>query len=162
MPSAAYPSLVGNCDQWFVDYIILDTNRTDGDTIYHDVAFQYPIDFKIDNYQSVPYKHYLEHYNESNFFNQNCLMNYRNNDNQNRTINSLNIIFKQKEGLLPDDTLFFGSSNLPARTNFELSKEDINYLYPETSYDEMNFEMQVVLDLNTIDFRKFLIIYLIN
>ena len=39
------PSMVGNCDIWNIDYILLDMNRNGADTIYRDVAFR--LAFKI-------------------------------------------------------------------------------------------------------------------
>ncbi|MBN2891667.1 MAG: T9SS type A sorting domain-containing protein [Bacteroidales bacterium] len=150
MPTNAYPSLVGNCDQWFVDYIYLDKNRSASDTVYHDVAFQYPIQFKIDDYQSIPYAHYLDNVAKG-VLNQNYLVNFRNNDITTRDIDSLYIIFEQKLDLLENDTLFLGSYTFPSFNAFELVENDVNYQYPVSSYDEMNFTLRTHLITNTYD-----------
>lgn len=54
------PSLVGNSDHWHLDYVILDKNRPDNDTIYTDVAFTRPLRSLLDEYEAMPWKHFLE------------------------------------------------------------------------------------------------------
>lgn len=150
MPSNSYPSLVGNCDHWFVDYIYINRNRTDADTIRRDIAFIYPIDYKIDDYHTIPYSHYLENVN-NNVFEHNYLINFRNNDVNNRDIDSMYIVFEQKEDLLENDTLYLGSSSFPGFNNFDLESDNFNFPYPETTYDEMNFSLKTKLVTDSYD-----------
>jgi hypothetical protein len=37
------PSMIGNCDQWNIDYVYLDRNRNSADTSLPDVAFRTPL-----------------------------------------------------------------------------------------------------------------------
>ncbi|MBK5284299.1 MAG: T9SS type A sorting domain-containing protein, partial [Bacteroidia bacterium] len=54
-----YASLSGMLDQWNLDYIRLDRNRSASDTsIINDVAFVKRSLSVLNNYQSVPYPHY--------------------------------------------------------------------------------------------------------
>jgi len=49
----------GNSDQWNVDFIRLDTNRTINDTIILDLAISENATSLLKNYQSIPWKHYI-------------------------------------------------------------------------------------------------------
>ncbi len=56
------PSIVGNCDQWNIDYVLLDKNRNAGDTIYADVAFRYPLRSLLNTHEAMPWKQFKEIY----------------------------------------------------------------------------------------------------
>ena len=53
-----YANLSGNLDHWNIDYVILDQNRTYLDTIQDDAAMLYHTYSLVNDYQSVPWKHY--------------------------------------------------------------------------------------------------------
>ncbi len=53
-----YGSLAGNLDHWHVDYVYLNENRPPNDSIFLDVAFQYESYGVLNNYTSMPWKHY--------------------------------------------------------------------------------------------------------
>lgn len=65
-----YADLVGNLDNWHIDYIQLRSSPGfgEGDTIINDVAWSLPINTLLDTYTSVPWKHY------NNLVNQNAKM----------------------------------------------------------------------------------------
>ena len=48
----------GNCDQWNIDYIRLDLNRTQNDLYPNDVAFVSPSISSLKEYQSMPWKQF--------------------------------------------------------------------------------------------------------
>jgi len=54
------PSIVGNCDQWNLDYIYLDRLRNSGDTVFTDVAFRTPVRSLLKNYEAMPWKQFLQ------------------------------------------------------------------------------------------------------
>jgi hypothetical protein len=54
------PSIVGNCDQWNLDYIFLNTFRNPGDTIFTDVAFRAPLRSLLKNHEAMPWKQFLQ------------------------------------------------------------------------------------------------------
>ena len=56
------PSLIGNCDIWNIDYVLLDKNRNSGDTIFHDVAFRKPIRSLLKTHESMPWKQFKKIY----------------------------------------------------------------------------------------------------
>ena len=46
--------LLGNADQWNIDYVLLDLNRRQNDTASRDIAFVCPPASLLQNYQSMP------------------------------------------------------------------------------------------------------------
>lgn len=49
------PSMAGNCDIWNIDYVLLDKNRNNADTILHDVAMTLPVRSVLKSYESMPW-----------------------------------------------------------------------------------------------------------
>jgi hypothetical protein len=93
------PSISGNCDQWNIDYVILDKNRDAGDTIYADVAFTHPLRSLLNNYEAMPLKQFKEIY--ANEMDTAINIIYRNNDiitrNVTRNFEIWNIYENKKE-----------------------------------------------------------------
>jgi len=54
------PSNQSNNDQWNVDYVYLNYNRSKGDTTYRDIAFSQPAPSFLKDYQVMPYPQYRE------------------------------------------------------------------------------------------------------
>lgn len=54
----AVPGLKTNSDHWNIDYIFLDENRSMSDTTYNDVVFSQRIGSVLENYSTVPWKHF--------------------------------------------------------------------------------------------------------
>ena len=52
--------MVSNCDQWNVDYVLLDRNRKAGDTIFADVAFRLPLRSLLKTHEAMPWKQFLQ------------------------------------------------------------------------------------------------------
>jgi len=48
----------GNVDHWNIDYIILDRNRSRGDTVHRDVAISNTIPSMLQDYESIPWDHF--------------------------------------------------------------------------------------------------------
>ena len=46
--------IAGNCDQWNIDYILLDRNRSVNDSIYRDIAFVEKAPSMLKKYQAMP------------------------------------------------------------------------------------------------------------
>jgi hypothetical protein len=42
-PNLSDPSMIGNCDIWNIDYVLLNSNRNDADTVFADVAMTLPL-----------------------------------------------------------------------------------------------------------------------
>jgi hypothetical protein len=56
------PSGSGNADQWNLDHVKLDKNRTVNDTILHDVALTLPLRSLIKGYEALPLQHFRQAY----------------------------------------------------------------------------------------------------
>ncbi|MCK4920744.1 MAG: T9SS type A sorting domain-containing protein [Bacteroidales bacterium] len=59
----------GNWDHWHIDYIVLDKNRNQADTVFRDVSFVRGISSMIKDYEAIPWAHlqsaYIEQYSGS-------------------------------------------------------------------------------------------------
>lgn len=53
-------SYIGNCDQWNIDYVYLDRNRTFEDTARRDLAFVDPAPSMLKHYQAMPARQFRQ------------------------------------------------------------------------------------------------------
>lgn len=54
------PSWLSNCDQWNIDNVYINKNRSASDTIFEDIAMLYPVKSVLKNrLESMPWKHFL-------------------------------------------------------------------------------------------------------
>ncbi|MEA3450670.1 MAG: T9SS type A sorting domain-containing protein [Bacteroidota bacterium] len=150
MPLNSKPSLVSNCDYWFVDYIYLNKNRTENDTIRKDIAFQNVVDFKFNDYQQIPYSHYKN----TSVLNHNFFLKFRNNDNKLRTVDSMYFVFHDNKQVLENDTLFLGSSNFGEFNNFYRSGDNVSFQFPNTSAEYLDFNLETKLVTDSYDSIK--------
>lgn len=60
----------GNCDQWHIDYIRLNVNRTFDDYYPDDIAFVEPTTSFLHTYQAMPWSHFRASYMKDNFENK--------------------------------------------------------------------------------------------
>jgi len=125
--SQNFASLVSNCDFWYVDYIYLDRNRYSADTIFSDIALQYPMQWHFDAYTALPFEHFNEY---ESIINKKLFIQFRNNDGVARTIDSLYIVFSNEQDNSIIDTLFVGSYSFPPYGNFFVNNEQVNYQFP--------------------------------
>lgn len=78
------PSMLGNCDHWNIDYVLLDLNRNAGDTLMRDVAFRTPMRTVLKTHEAMPWKQFRQVYlQEMGAF---IPVKYRNNDNITRNV----------------------------------------------------------------------------
>jgi hypothetical protein len=60
--STGDPAMLGNGDQWNLDYILLNKNRNNADTVLADVAFTLPVRTILNTYESMPWKQFRQVY----------------------------------------------------------------------------------------------------
>ena len=72
------PSMAGNCDIWNIDYLLLDSNRNQGDTVFSDVAFRLPVRSLLKNYEAMPWKQFRQVFLQE--MGSSISVHYRNND----------------------------------------------------------------------------------
>jgi len=52
------PGIIGNADQWSIDYVYLDRGRNEADTVLRDVSFTSPLRSVLLNYESMPWEQF--------------------------------------------------------------------------------------------------------
>src|SRR5512133_204824 len=52
------PSMVGNCDIWNIDYVLLDKNRNAADTTFADVAYTLPLRSLLKSHEAMPWRQF--------------------------------------------------------------------------------------------------------
>lgn len=72
------PSRSGTADQWNIDHVYLDRNRSQHDTIIHDVAMTLPLRSLIKEYEAMPWKHFRQAF--LSLMSPALTFRYRNND----------------------------------------------------------------------------------
>lgn len=60
LPTQMYPNDRSNMDQWNIDYVYLDTNRSLDNDNYPTVSFTHNSPTFLKRYRTMPYKHYKE------------------------------------------------------------------------------------------------------
>jgi len=143
-------SMVSNCDFWFIDYVRLNMNRTPTDLNLPELALQYPLRFKIDDYDMMPYEHYKNAVTKHTF-NHSYSIKYRNNDSKIRLIDSLYLIFKEKNNVISDTKLSLGTYNVPANQNIKTEAKNITFSFPILNNNSLDFNIETVIITNTLD-----------
>ena len=78
-PNLNDPAMLGNSDQWNLDYILINKNRNEADTIFHDVALRYPNRSLLKTHEAMPWKQFNQVYLQE--MGSSIPIHYRNNDN---------------------------------------------------------------------------------
>jgi hypothetical protein len=141
------PSMVGNCDQWNIDYVLLDKNRNGGDTIFYDVAMTLPMRSVLKNHEAMPWKQYREI--ELQEMGSSVPIHYRNNDTIIRNVtrnfeiwdvydNSVSYIFSA------------GATNIGPLTSVDYNANMV-YSFNSTNNDSALFRITAVLKTDEFD-----------
>jgi hypothetical protein len=77
-PNVNDQSMTGNCDHWNIDYVFLDKNRNEGDTVFPDVAFRKPFRSLLKNHEAMPVRQFNQIYLQE--MGASIPIKYRNND----------------------------------------------------------------------------------
>jgi hypothetical protein len=144
------PSMVGNCDQWNVDYILIDKNRNAGDTIFPDVAFTLPMRSVLKNHEAMPWKQYREI--ELQEMGSSVPIHYRNNDTITRNVtrnfeiwdvyaNSVSYLFSA------------GATNINSLTSVNYNA-DIVYSFNSANNDSAQFRITALLKTDEFDRKE--------
>jgi hypothetical protein len=83
-PNQNDPSIVGNCDNWNIDYVLIGKNRNAGDTIFNDVALTLPVRSVLKTHEAMPWRQFREV--ELQEMGSSILIHYRNNDTITRNV----------------------------------------------------------------------------
>jgi Secretion system C-terminal sorting domain len=97
-PNISDPSMVGNCDIWNVDYVLLNKNRNQADTVFADVALTLPLRSLLKTHEAMPWKQFKHvslqemgsaipvHYRNNDTITRNITRNFEIRDVYNNTV----------------------------------------------------------------------------
>jgi len=140
------PSMVGNCDIWNIDYVLLDKSRNAGDTIFADVAFRLPLRSLLKTHEAMPWKQFRQVYLQE--MGSSISVNYRNNDEIIRNVTRDFEIWDVYKNLQSD---FFsaGATNIDPFTSVGYNA-DLVYTFNTDNTDSALF--RIICSLKTDEF----------
>ncbi|MFP3859293.1 MAG: T9SS type A sorting domain-containing protein [Bacteroidales bacterium] len=150
-PSKSIPSKAGNVDQWHIDFVRMDKNRSHNDTTINDIAFKKPILPLLKNYESIPWNHFSEavDYEMKGYIE----ITYQNIGDKTINIDSREFEIIDRMGDAP--TAYFtggGGDDIPPYHQ-ETYPRNIDYIFPPNDNDSAMFEIKSYLITDTISER---------
>jgi hypothetical protein len=146
-PNQNDPSMVGNCDHWNIDYVLIDKNRNAGDTIFSDIALTLPMRSVLKNHEAMPWKQYREI--ELQEMGSSIPIHYRNNDTIIRNVTRDFEIFDVYSNSV--SYLFSaGASNIDPLTSVDYNA-NIVYSFNSPNNDSALFRITAVLKTDEFD-----------
>ena len=141
--------LSGNLDHWHIDMVWFDKDRTSGIEIFEDVGYQYPVNNMLNNYTSIPYKHYKT--TSSIHMNDEVDVDLINNHNVAVNLSNVKMI-NYSQGSIVNESAIPGVSNFPGQS---VRTENIpmdNYVFnPNIDEPFVSFENKFVLASGAFD-----------
>ena len=141
------PSMVGNCDIWNIDYVMLNKNRNSADTVFADVAFTLPLRSLLKTYEAMPWKQFNRIQLQE--MGSNIPISYRNNDLITRNVTRNFEIWDVNKNSQSD---FFsaGAANIDPLTNVNY-KANLVYTYNTPGNDSALFRITASLKTDEFD-----------
>jgi len=141
--------LSGNLDLWHIDMVWMDKNRSSFATSFEDVGYQYPVNNMMNNYTSIPYKHYKS----TSSIHMADKVVARLINNQEFAINLSNVKMRNfSQGSLVNESAIPGAINFPGQTSndFDISMGD--YIFdPDIDEPFVSFENEFVMASGAFD-----------
>jgi hypothetical protein len=146
-PNLSDPSLVGNCDIWNIDYILLDKNRNAGDTVFADVAFRLPVRSLLKSHEAMPWKQFRQIYLQE--MGSAIAVHYRNNDT---IIRNVTRNFEIWDVYKNSQSHFFspGATNIDPLTNINYNA-NLVYTFNTDNNDSAMFRITCSLKTDEFD-----------
>ncbi len=141
------PSMVGNCDLWNIDYVLLDKNRNANDTVYADVAFRLPLRSLLKSYEAMPWRQFKQVYLQE--MGSSIPVQYRNNDT---IIRNVTRNFEIWDVYKNTRAHYFsaGATNIGPLTNVDY-KANLIYTYNTDNNDSALFRVSCSLITDEFD-----------
>jgi len=136
-PNKDDPSMISNCDHWNIDYLVLDKNRNQGDTLFHDVAFRKPFRSLLINHESMPLTHFNKIYLQE--MGATIPVSYRNNDTIVRNVTRNFMIwdvYRNTESI----SFSAGATNIDPLTSIDYNA-NLFYTFNTTNQDSALFKI---------------------
>jgi hypothetical protein len=141
------PAMVGNCDHWNIDYVLLDKNRNANDTVFADVAFRLPVRSLLKSYEAMPWKQFKQVYLQE--MGSSIRIQYRNNDTVTRNVTRN---FEIRDVYKNTQSYFFsaGATNIDPLTNVDY-KANLIYTFNTDNNDSAMFRITSYLITDEFD-----------
>lgn len=136
--SNTYPSLAGNSDFWHIDYVYLNKNRNQNDSVQKDIAFSKPFNTLLNSYTAMPWQHYKSMTNKP--VSPSFKVTYTNNDRNMRLLDSLNFYLQDLSGQTAVQKLQAGAYNIPPFNQTELMLAN-PFTFPNNDNKFADFEL---------------------
>jgi len=143
------PSMVGNCDIWNIDYVLLDKNRNAGDTIFADVAFRLPLRSLLKSHEAMPWKQFRQTNIYLQEMGSSIPVHYRNNDTITRNVTRN---FEIWDVYKNSQSHFFsaGATNISPLTNIDYNA-NLVYTFNTDNNDSALFRITCSLKTDEFD-----------
>jgi hypothetical protein len=146
-PNTSDPSMISNCDQWNIDYLVLDRNRDEADTVFADVAFRYPNRSLLKTHEAMPWRQFRQVYLQE--MASTVTIHYRNNDTADRNVTrNFEIWDVYKNSLAKSFTA--GATNIEGLMNVDFPAGLI-YTYNTDNTDSALFRVKSWLITDSFD-----------
>lgn len=142
------PSQAGNADQWNIDHVLLDRNRSVHDTVIHDVALTLPQRSLVREYEAMPWKHFRQAYLSA--MSSLAPVNYRNNDTIVRNVTRHVTITDMSNNTVVRD-FDAGASNAQPLTDIKYDAPLLYTYNAASSADTAQFQVTVYLITDDFD-----------
>jgi hypothetical protein len=146
-PNYNDPSLVGNCDIWNIDYVLLNKNRNSGDTIFADVALTLPLRSLLKSHEAMPLKQFQQVYLQE--MGSSIPVHYRNNDLITRNVTrnfEIWDVYKNAQAY----SFTAGATNIGPLTSVDY-KANLVYTYNTSNTDSALFRITASLKTDNFD-----------
>ena len=141
------PSMVGNCDIWNIDYVLLNKNRNAADTAFADVALRLPLRSLLKSYEAMPWKQFRQTYLQQ--MGSSIPIHYRNNDHIIRNV-TRNIeiwdVYKNAQAYFVSP----GATNINPFTNVDYNA-NLVYTFDTNNTDSALFRITCSLKTDAFD-----------
>lgn len=146
-PNLSDPSMVGNCDVWNIDYVLLDKNRDKADTVFTDVAFRLPLRSLLKSHEAMPWKQFRQIYLQE--MGSTIPVHYRNNDIITRNVTrnfEIWDVYKNSQS----DFFTAGATNINPLTNIDYNAVH-RYTFESANKDSALFRITCSLKTDEFD-----------
>ncbi len=140
-------SMIGNCDQWNLDYVYINKNRNAADTVYNDVALTLPVRSALKNFEAMPWKQFREI--ELQEMGSAIGINYRNNDTITRNITKNFEIYDVYSNSV-SYSFSAGASNIDPQSNVSYDA-NLVYTFNSSNSDSALFRIKAMLKTDQFD-----------
>ncbi|MBW6499784.1 MAG: T9SS type A sorting domain-containing protein [Bacteroidales bacterium] len=146
-PNISDPAMTGNCDHWNLDYVLLDRNRHEADTLFRDVAFTNGLRSLLKTHESMPWNQFRQaSLQEMGSF---IPISYRNNDNIIRNV-TRNFRIRDVYRNQQSHSFSAGATNIDPQTNVDYNASLI-YTFNTTGSDSALFNITAWLITDDFD-----------